>query len=63
MNTHWNGGRGDKAGPPGARSKRERAVSTVSEQVEVELVSGRFAGLESLKFGHQNRKETVVWAR
>lgn len=37
--------------------------SMVSEYTEVELVLGRFAGLESLKFGHQNGKETVVWVR
>lgn len=38
------------------------AVSTVSGQVEVELVSGRFAGPERLKFRHQNGKETVARA-
>ena len=43
-----------------ARSKRKMTVSMVSKKEDAELVSGRFVGLERLKFEHQNGKKTVV---
>lgn len=39
-----------------------RGDDMVSEHAEAELVLGRFARLDILKVGHQNGKETAVWA-